>query len=253
MLSEKQIESISKSLTEGNKGHAEKLYLQDIILLTISRETVKELVFKGGTALLKFYQLDRFSEDLDFTLNGDIEFEKLVDKIERDLSSFGAEVEERKMSKSERSFKCRLGIKGPLYQGERRTLSFIRIEVNRKSSVEDVETHRYAPRFQDISAFDMPILSEEEIIAEKIRAIRTREKPRDLYDIYHLLGKGVEIQEGLVNSKLGYYELKHDSEATLRKAEQLEEGWGMMSSLTYGEPPEFEDALKALKEGLRED
>ncbi len=44
-------------------GNAEKDYLIDIVLLLISRNTKDELVFKGGTCLYKFHNLDRFSED----------------------------------------------------------------------------------------------------------------------------------------------------------------------------------------------
>jgi predicted nucleotidyltransferase component of viral defense system len=252
MLSERQIEEISRTLTDGNRGHAEKLYLQDIILSTISRETVDELVFKGGTALLKFYQLDRFSEDLDFSKTGEIDLEKLLDKIERDLESFGAEVQEKKVEESERSFKARLGIGGPLYSGERRSLSFIRIEVNEKSSVEKTDTQRYTPRFQDITAFELSILTQEEILAEKIRAIRTREKPRDLYDIYHLIRKGVEIDEDLVNIKLEYYGLSHDIEATLEGTRELEKNWSIVSTLAYSEPPKFQDAIETLERGLKD-
>lgn len=251
MLSENQIEEVSRTLTNGNRGHAEKLYLQDIMLSTIGRETVDELVFKGGTALLKFYQLDRFSEDLDFTRNGEIDLEKLVEKIERDLENFGAEVQERKIEESEKSFKARFGIEGPLYSGERRSLSFIRIEINKKSSVEKVDTQRYTPRFQDITAFELPVLTQKEILAEKIRAIRTREKPRDLYDIYHLIKKGLEIDENLVNTKLKYYDLSHDVEATLESAKRLEKNWETVSTLVYSKPPEFSEALKTLERGLK--
>lgn len=250
MLSERQIEEVSRTLTEGNRGHAEKLYLQDIMLSTISREVVDELVFKGGTALLKFYQLDRFSEDLDFTKNGEIDLEKLMGKVERDLENFGAEVQEKKIEESERSFKARLGIKGPLYSGERRSLSFIRIEINKKSSVEKVDTQRYTPRFQNITAFELPVLTQDEILAEKIRAIRTREKSRDLYDIYHLLQKGVEIDVDLVNIKLDYYDLSHDIESTLESARELEKNWETVSTLAYSKPPEFSEALETLEKGL---
>ncbi|MFB6199609.1 MAG: nucleotidyl transferase AbiEii/AbiGii toxin family protein [Candidatus Nanohaloarchaea archaeon] len=250
MLSESRIEEVSRTLTDGNRGHAEKLYLQDIILSTISRETVDELVFKGGTALLKFYQLDRFSEDLDFSKNGEIDLNKLLDKIERDLENFGAEVQEKKIEDSERNFKARLGIKGPLYSGERRTLSFIRIEINKKSGVEKIDIQRYTPRFQDITAFELPVLTQEEILAEKIRAIRTREKPRDLYDIYHLLNKKVEIDEDLVSTKLDYYDLSHDKEATLESAKNLEKNWDAISALTYSKLPGFQEALETLKKGL---
>lgn len=67
MLSRPELKRVAATLTRGNVGHAEKLYLQDIILSTVSRETAGHLVFKGGTAHLNCYQLDRFSEDLDFT------------------------------------------------------------------------------------------------------------------------------------------------------------------------------------------
>ena len=250
MLSEKQLEDISRILTNGNRGHTEKLYLQDMILSTISRESVDELVFKGGTALLKFYQLDTFSEDLDFSLNGEINLEKLVDKIIRDLESYGAEVEERKQEQTENSFKTRLGIKGPLYNGERQSLCFIRIEVNKKSKVENVEIQRYTPKFQDINTYDLPVLSEEEILSEKIRAIRTRDKPRDLYDIYHLLKKGVKIDKNLVQAKLDYYQIEHDSEKTIESAGELEKGWSILEALTYSNPPDFDQALEVLKKHI---
>ena len=46
----------------------EKDYLQDLILYNIYKTTKNAFVFKGGTALSKVYHTDRFSEDLDFTL-----------------------------------------------------------------------------------------------------------------------------------------------------------------------------------------
>lgn len=252
MLTEKQIEEISRSLTDGNRGHAEKLYLQDIILSTVSREAVDELIFKGGTALSKFYQLDRFSEDLDFTQNGEIDLKGLLKKIERDLESFGAEVQQLDIEESERSFKARLGIKGPLYNGDRRSLCFIRVEVNKKSTVESFSVERYAPRFQDLTAFELPVLTEEEILSEKIRAIRTRDKPRDLYDIYHLIQKGVKISEEMVDSKLEYYDIGHDIDETMEKARKLERNWENLSVLTYSTPPDFEQALKVLEKELKD-
>lgn len=67
MLSRNRPGQLSKTLSDGNLGHAEKHYLQDIVLsTTVRREAVTELVFIGGTALMKVYQLDRYSEDLDF-------------------------------------------------------------------------------------------------------------------------------------------------------------------------------------------
>lgn len=252
MLSDKQIEEISRTLTNGNRGHAEKLYLQDLILSTVSRETVDELIFKGGTALLKFYQLDRFSEDLDFTKNGSINLEKLLDKAVRDLENFGADVEKLDTEETERSFKARLGIQGPLYMGEERSLCFIRIEINKKSSVKDVETQRYNPRFQDVTSFDLPVMSQKEILSEKIRAIATRNKPRDLYDTYHLLSKDVPLEIDLIQDKLDYYEISYSKEEIIAEARKLERNWEILSAFIYSNLPEFEEAISKLEEGLPE-
>jgi len=45
----------------------------------------------------------------------------------------------------------------------------------------------------------------DEIVAEKIRAILTREKGRDLYDLWFLLLNGGVINKDLVKEKLEYY------------------------------------------------
>ena len=50
-------------------------------------------------------------------------------------------------------------------------------------------------------------LSQEEILAEKVRAIMTRRKGRDLYDLWYLLSKGTLVESDLVRKKLDYYKL----------------------------------------------
>jgi len=42
-----------------------------------------ELVFKGGTALWFFYGLNRFSNDLDFTLAGKVDLDRLMERVRR--------------------------------------------------------------------------------------------------------------------------------------------------------------------------
>ncbi|MFB6208544.1 MAG: nucleotidyl transferase AbiEii/AbiGii toxin family protein [Candidatus Nanohaloarchaea archaeon] len=241
---------MSKTLTGGNRGYAEKLYLQDIILSTISKETSEQLVFKGGTALLKFYQLDRFSEDLDFTMRQEIKFEELVDKIARDLENYGAEVAERKEDEKDSSYRARLGIQGPLYTGNRRSLNFIRIEINRKSTASNFRNRRYNPKFRDITSFEVLVLDREEILAEKIRALVTRSQPRDLYDLYHLLAMGTEIDTELVKEKLEYYSLEYSREMIIKEAGKLEKNWETLETLTYSSPPAFEESLEKLEEKL---
>ena len=63
-----------------NKEYMEKDYFQDLLLFNIYKQT-NLLIFKGGTALYKLYGLQRFSEDLNFTLIGDLDIEKTMKRV----------------------------------------------------------------------------------------------------------------------------------------------------------------------------
>lgn len=250
MLSRAQLERVAQTVTHGNTGHAETLYLQDVILSTVSRETADQLVFKGGTALLKFYQLDRFSDDLDFTARGPLDYAGLVGKAERDLENYGAAVADRSVDESGATVNARFAIRGPLYTGDRRSLNFIRLEVNRESSVRRATARRYTPPFTDIPSFDLVVLDEQEILAEKVRALMTRRQPRDLYDVYHLLEKSVALDPVLVQEKLEYYGIEYDVETLLDRVRALEGQWATLATLIYSDPPTFAEAVDALERGL---
>ena len=63
MLSKYKTDNVS------DKKNAIKEVVQEIVLCGLSRGGFfKEAAFYGGTALRIFYGLDRFSEDLDFSL-----------------------------------------------------------------------------------------------------------------------------------------------------------------------------------------
>src|SRR3989344_1950455 len=78
-----------------NLGNAEKDYLIDIALSSISKNTKNELVFKGGTCLYKFYKLNRFSEDLDFSAVNKIDVDALISSVISDLKRYGIKVNVR--------------------------------------------------------------------------------------------------------------------------------------------------------------
>lgn len=250
MLSRAELERIATTVSRGNVGQAETLYLQDILLSTVSRETVDELVFKGETALLKLYQLDRFSEDLDFTGQTPLDFHDVVAKMERDLTNYGAMVDERTIEETTTGFNARFGIQGPLYDDTRRSLCFLRVEVNTETTAIQVRSQRYTPQFPDIPSFDLATLTEAELLAEKIRAIVTRTQPRDLYDIYHLLEKSVELEPDLIAEKLGYYNLEYDPQVVISGARNLESGWHTLEPLVYSRLPPFDEAFGRLEREL---
>ena len=250
MLTRSDLEAVARTHTAGNVGHAEKLYCQDVILRAISRDTTDELVFKGGTALLKCYQLDRFSEDLDFTARARIPFDDVLASAIRDLEQYGMAVDRRSTDETERSWSARIGIEGPLYTGDERSLCFIQIQVNTASSVDEVLVTRYTPPFRDLPTFDLPVLGEREILAEKIRALMTRRQPRDLYDLYHLLERSVAVDPALVQSKLDYYDRVYDPDAVRDRARSFEDEWSVLEPLVYSRLPPFEMVVETVETAL---
>lgn len=252
MLVRSQLEELARTLTNGNVGQTEKLYLQDIVLHSLYQNTANKLVFKGGTALQKLYNLDRFSEDLDFTMIQETNLDKVLGLAVEHLESLGAEIGRIEKTEKEGSFKTKLGVKGPLYTGKDLSLSFIRIEVNKKAKAKETSLKRYTPRFPDLSSFQLLILSQEEILAEKIRALVTRKKARDLYDIYHLLNKGIKIDKDLTQEKLDYYNLKFDREIIVEEAEKNRETWPDLRNLVFSPLPDFEVAIDLLKAELED-
>ncbi len=66
-------------------------YLQTLILFHLQKSALAgKIIFIGGTALRFFYNLQRFSEDLDFNYQGDLKrsyLEKMLTQIERELKN----------------------------------------------------------------------------------------------------------------------------------------------------------------------
>ena len=76
-----------------DKKNAVKEVVQEIALCGLSRAGFfKQAAFYGGTALRIFYGLDRFSEDLDFSLispDSDFELRPYFSGLEKELASVG--------------------------------------------------------------------------------------------------------------------------------------------------------------------
>lgn len=199
-----------------NLGQAEKDYFQEMILFILYQEYGQELVFKGGTALTKCYGFDRFSEDLDFSAKKEYDFEKT---ISNGLKRFFIEFEvERKKHKESIDLSYR--IKGPLFNGNRNSLCKIEVDISlRDVPLLKASVKKIGLQIEEIPLFQVVVMSEQEILAEKIRAIMTRNKARDLYDVYYLLKKGTKVNKDLINKKI---EDKHKFSITKLKKSILE-------------------------------
>ncbi len=92
-------------VTDEDYKNALKEIIQETVLLGLWRgKFFEHATFYGGTALRILYTLDRYSEDLDFSLlqpNPNFDLQKYHSAIQAELTSFGFEVEISKKNKTE--------------------------------------------------------------------------------------------------------------------------------------------------------
>ncbi len=229
--------------------NAEKDYLQDLILFSIYGKLGRELVFKGGTCLYKIYKLNRFSEDLDFTLNQNIDIEKLGSQIISNLSllNIKSKIKEIKDYRNETNIK--LLINGPMYNGSKETQCFIPLNISKKEKIiEEPNKSNIFSFYNEIPNFQIFSMKEEEILAEKIRAIFTRMKARDIYDAWFLLKiKKINFDSELVNKKLELYSLKFDKKILIGRINSMSKLWSAdLKNLIFNELPDFEIVKKEI-------
>jgi predicted nucleotidyltransferase component of viral defense system len=155
-----------------------------------------KIVFIGGTALRYFYDLKRFSEDIDldcFDLSRS-QFTLLTDNLLREIQALGfdALIEDKNRYENLKAFrrvfvfpelKFQMGL-----SQQREAKFFIKIEA-------EAQHNEYLPDIKTINAFGvtspvrtMPLAI---LFSSKISAAISRKKDRDFYDVAHLINFAV--------------------------------------------------------------
>jgi predicted nucleotidyltransferase component of viral defense system len=199
-----------------DKENAIKEVVQEIVLCGLSRAGFfQSAAFYGGTALRIFYGLDRFSEDLDFSLKApDIDFDLGVylPTLEREVRSYGlnfnVETKEKSVDSAVRSAFLKGNTKEHIlmfYADERLAPSIaasklikvkLEVDTNPPEYATFERKYRLLPIPYEINLYDMPSLFAGKIHAVICRAWKTRVKGRDLYDYVFYLSRrtGVNLQ-----------------------------------------------------------
>jgi len=238
----------------------ERDYMQHIMLSAIYSKIADELVFKGGTMLQKTGVVDRFSIDLDFT--GSIDDNALLELakyIERYFEGLGAKCEYKfeARGKLQSNVNIIFYIEGPYYFLNKTESSkvVLRLQISRREKVLlKPESRLIVPSYLGLIPYPVLTMRLEEVAAEKVRAIMTRNEPRDIYDLYLLVQKGTIIHDYLVRKKLEGY-----AEFSLEKFEEQinkkENAWDKeLKNLLFKASAEhlvdFQLAKKAILESL---
>lgn len=230
MLKNYQIENIY------DQKNAMKEIMQEIVLCGLSRAGFfQKAAFYGGTALQIFYGLDRFSEDLDFSLvTADPDFDLTVyfPVLEKEVRAFGLHVTIQEKEKTKESNIRSAFLKGNtkehlllFYADEDLAGSVARSELIKIKFEVDINPPEYAgfehkyrllPTPYEVNLYDMPSLFAGKIHAVLCRAWKSRIKGRDLYDYVFYLSRGSAVNQKHLRARLlqsGF--ISEDMECTL--------------------------------------
>lgn len=202
--------------------NALKEILQEIILLGLDRSGFFEkAAFYGGTALRILHGLDRFSEDLDFTLlkpDKNFKFDKYFSGLERELKSFGFEFSLERIEKAEdRTIESAflktntqmlfLNITGArafadtIQKNQSLKIKF-EVDVDPATSfVTEIKT-QLLPSAYTVKTLTLSSLFAGKMHAALLRKWKTRVKGRDFYDVQWYLARSIPIQKSYLEEKL---------------------------------------------------
>ena len=228
-------------------GIIEKDYVLTYVLKRIYESSLKEkLVFKGGTALHKLYLHKRISIDLDFTEVVPVSIEGLKRVVEgKGISSKIKEVNE-----TENSTKTILS-----YTSVLKYKNNIVIDISRREKplLGTVTKELKSPYFKK---FDILTFQLEELIAEKIRAIIQRNKPRDYLDLYYILNKkNLDLKKTMeiAKKKVESTNDKFDIEKIFDDLDLVKSLWKQDLTGLVVKIPEFDKVIKKIKNKLLTD
>lgn len=200
-----------KTNTTEEKKNALKEVVQEVALCGLSRAGFfKHAAFYGGTALRIFYGLDRFSEDLDFSLvapNADFQLNRYFSGLESEMASLGLRFSiEEKQKTADSAIKSAF-LKGKTKEHILSIYDVNNIGINPDEVIKikfEVDTnppafaqfenkYRLLPTPYQVKLYDMPSLFAGKLHAVICRAWKSRVKGRDLYDYVFYLAKQAEV------------------------------------------------------------
>lgn len=239
------IEQMLKSYRVENiydRKNAMKEIMQEIVLCGLFRAGFfKRAAFYGGTALRIFYGLDRFSEDLDFSLKTtDLEFDlaSYFPVLEKEVKAFGLNVEIQEKGKSKESTIRSAFLKGNsrehllLFYADKKAVGSVaknevvkikfEVDVNPPAFATFEHKYRLLPVPYEVQLYDMSSLFAGKIHAVICRAWQSRIKGRDLYDYIFYLSRGAEFNQKHLRERLidsGY--ISADADCSLAEIKKI--------------------------------
>lgn len=166
----------------------------------------KMLAFKGGTSLMFFHSLPRFSVDLDFNILDVSQKEKIYDKVRKIASGYGSIADEQ------------MKYFGPII-----VLDYGKGERNLKL---EMSTRCYDNHYEikNLGGTFVKVMAAPDMFAHKLCALLDRGEGitgRDVFDLHFFLSKGEYLHKGIVEQRMQKPLLSYLDECitTLREAD----------------------------------
>ncbi len=143
------------------------------------------LGFKGGTAALMFYGLDRDSVDIDLDLLDESKQQEVFEKIQKIVTGYGKVIDSRIK---------RFNLVTVISYAEK--AQNIKVEVNRRNFGSKYE-------LKTLLGIPMLVMTKEDMFANKLMAMyeRVGKTSRDVYDVYFFAKNNWPINKELVEAR----------------------------------------------------
>lgn len=148
------------------------------------------LGFKGGTAVFLFYDLNRFSVDLDFDLLEESKEDYVFEQIQKILSAYGTVKEAQK-----KRFNLLFLLS---YDDKEVGAQNIKVEINRRNFGSKYEVKAYL-------GISMKVMVKEDMLAHKLCAMYERigKTNRDIFDVYYFLHNNWPVNKEIIEGRTG--------------------------------------------------
>jgi len=179
------------------------------------------LGLKGGTAALLFYDLDRFSVDIDFDLIDATKEDHVFNRVKTILESYGVLKEAEK-----KRFNLFYLLS---YNDKNINAQNVKVEINRRNSGSKYDVKSYL-------GISMKVMTREDMLAQKLVAMfeRIGKTNRDIFDVYFFLAHDWPINRQIVENRteMSYKEFLKKCIEALEKIDDKDILAGMGELLT---------------------
>lgn len=172
-----------------NKDLHKELLVKILKEIFSDPDIAESLAFKGGTAAMLFYGLDRMSVDLDFDLLSDAHTDIVFRSVHEILRKYGTVKE---ASNKRFNFFFLLS-----YENKLKSAQNIKVDINKRAFGSSYKLEHYL-------GIPMKIMVQEDMAAHKLVAMYQRigKANRDIYDVWFFLQHSWPINKTIIEQRM---------------------------------------------------